>query len=179
MPTSNFALYIFDSQKDLLEYLSPAKNYAAKYAAALPVSISGATLQNSYVGWLNITYSPLFEITDPVSLLLIVPNALSCPTCPSSTLNSTYSQISFTNQTMLSGKYALNLPNFNYFYSLEPISLSASIVSSTGLFIYASGDFSLTNDLPSNYLLSYSFTNFEREALTDLIISNLTSSAAA
>lgn len=110
-----------------------------------------------------------------------MPKALSCPSCPSSSFNSTYSQMIFTNQTMVGGKYALNLLNFNYFYSLEPISLSASIISSTGLFIYASGGFSLTNNIPSDTLLAYSFTNsnYERKALTDLIITNLTSSPAA
>jgi hypothetical protein len=85
----------------------------------------------------------------------------------------------FTNQNMIAGNYALNLPNFNYYFSFEPISMSASITSTNGLFTYASAEFFITNNIPSNALLAYSFTKYERKAATDLIITNLTSSPAS
>jgi hypothetical protein len=89
-PTSTFAVYLFDSQNNMLEYLPSGVSFQAKTPSLLTISPSNLALQNSYVGWFNITCSPIYQVADPVVLIMNVPNSLACPSCLSSPLNSTY-----------------------------------------------------------------------------------------
>jgi hypothetical protein len=66
----------------------------------------------------------------------------------------------FSNQTMISGKYLLNLPNFTYYYSYESILIEAAIMSSDLLYNYANGTLTITNQIPSTPIFTYSFTKY-------------------
>jgi proprotein convertase subtilisin/kexin type 5 len=80
---------------------------------------------------------------------------------------------------MVNNKFTLNLPNFTFFYSYEPISFQAAIMSNDLLFNYANGSFATTNQVPSYPSFAFAFTNYELQSSTDLLISNITSGTIA
>lgn len=172
--TTSFAAYFLDSSNNVLEYLTSGPNYQVSTPSLLTVSVS-RSLQNSFVGWFNITLSTTYQIPVSFSVILVAPNSVSCPTCLATSYNSTYKQMTFSAMTMTSGICTLSLANFTNFYSYEPVYYQAAIMSNDLLFGYANGSFSTINQSPSFPSFVYAFTNTQLQSSTDLIISNITS----
>jgi len=80
----------------------------------------------------------------------------------------------YYNQVMNSS-FQLNLPNFTNYFSYQPISLQAAIMSNDLIYDYANGSLIKANQQPSTPSFIYSFTNYELSTFTDLLIANLTS----
>lgn len=68
------------------------------------------------MGWFNISLTPSYTITEAVAIVMVAPKGLSCATCLTQTLNSSYNQILYFNQVM-NTSYQLNLANFTNYYS--------------------------------------------------------------
>jgi hypothetical protein len=61
-PTSSFGIYIYNSQNQLLEYLTNGPSFAATIPSVLSISVISSSVRNSEVGWFNITLSPNYAI---------------------------------------------------------------------------------------------------------------------
>lgn len=159
-PSSQFQVYLYNSQNNILEYLKYGPSIQVSIPSSLTISYSLTSLQNSLVGWFNLTFQPNYQIVSTVALILTVPNSLSCPSCASQILNSTYNQLIFYNQQMISNKFSLTLSNFVNYYSFEPITIYGAIMTNDLAYFVGNGSITITNQVPSVPTFNYSFTSF-------------------
>ena len=177
--TNPLTLSLFDSSDQLLEYLSSGPTLTMTTPNTLAVTAATSTPTNSATGWLNLTLTLTHSLLSSGAVVLTLPAGVSCPACTATPLNSSHQSFVFASTTFTDQQAQLTLANFVHYFSLEAITIDATVKSNDQLYDYSAGSTTLTNTGSSVPGFSYSFTTTQLSTSTDLMLSNITSATAS